>query len=67
MATIPKDMKYEDALSKIQDILTKLENKEVSMDDLTENIALAKKLFDFCQEKLTRTEKDIEKIIDLKK
>jgi exodeoxyribonuclease VII small subunit len=64
MTTIPKDMKYEEALAKIEAIVSELEQKEVSIDELIERVAYAKKLVDFCQEKLAKTEKDIEKIIE---
>ena len=64
MTTIPKDMKYEEALAKIEDIVSELEKKEVSVDELVKRVEFAKKLVDFCQEKLTRKEKEIEKIIE---
>ena len=63
MSTIPANMKYEDALAQLQDILNELEKKEVSVDELTKKVATAKKLVDFCQTKLTKTEKEIAKII----
>ena len=66
MTTIPKDMKYEEALAKIEDIVSELEKKEVSIDELIKRVEFAKKLVDFCQLKLTKTEKDIEKIIEEK-
>jgi len=63
MTSIPKDMKYEDALAKIEDIVGELEQKEVSIDELIKRVDFAKQLVDFCQDKLTKTEKEIEKII----
>jgi len=66
MTTIPKDMKYEDALAKIEDIVGELEQKEVSIDELIKRVDFAKQLVDFCQDKLTKTEKEIEKIIEEK-
>ena len=66
MAAISKDMTYEEALAKIQDIVGELEQKEVSIDELIKKVDLAKQLVDFCQDKLTKTEKDIEKIIEEK-
>ena len=66
MTAIPKDMKYEDALAKIEDIVNELEKKEVSIDELIKKVDFAKHLVDFCQDKLTQTEKEIEKIIEEK-
>jgi len=64
MKAIPKDMKYEEALAKIEDIVSELEKKEVSIDELIQRVDFAKQLVDFCQYKLTKTEKEIEKIIE---
>lgn len=64
METIPKNMKYEEALAKIEAIVVELEEKEVSIDELIERVDFAKQLVDFCQVKLTKTEKEIEKIIE---
>jgi|TARA_B110000211_G_C13802250_1_gene431084 exodeoxyribonuclease VII small subunit len=66
MTEIPSDMKYEDALAKIEHIVSELEQKEVSIDELIKRVYFAKQLVDFCQEKLTKTEKEIEKIIEEK-
>jgi exodeoxyribonuclease VII small subunit len=66
MTTLPKDMKYEDALAKIEDIVSELEQKEVSIDELIKRVDFAKQLVDFCQDKLIKTEKEIEKIIEEK-
>lgn len=55
---------YEEALKELHDIVEKLENKEVKIDDLSETVIKAKELVDFCREKLERTEADIKKIID---
>ncbi len=57
-------MTYEEALSKLNGIVEKLEKKEVKIDDLSYTIAEAKKLVDFCRNKLDKTEEDIKKIID---
>lgn len=64
MTAISKDMTYEDALAKIEEIVSELEQKEVSIDELMQRVEFAKKLVDFCQDKLTKTEKEIEKIIE---
>jgi len=55
---------YEEALSKLNNIVEKLERKEVKIDELSDTVSEAKSLVDFCREKLDRTEKDIKKIID---
>ena len=64
MTVLSKDMKYEEALAQIENIVSELEKKEVSIDELIKRVDFAKQLVDFCQDKLTKTEKEIEKIIE---
>jgi exodeoxyribonuclease VII small subunit len=64
MTSIPKDMKYEEALAQIEDIVSELEKKEVSIDELIKRVDFAKQLVEFCQDKLSKAEKEIEKIIE---
>ena len=56
-------LKYDEALSKLQEISQKLENKQVSIDDLTEQVKIANMLTEHCKKKLQSTEKEISKII----
>jgi exodeoxyribonuclease VII small subunit len=56
-------LKYDEALSKLQEISQKLENKQVSIDDLTEQVKIANMLTEHCKKKLESTEKEISKII----
>jgi len=58
------ELKYDEALNMLREISSKLENKEVSIDDLTDQVKLANMLNAHCKKKLTDTEKEIEKIID---
>ncbi|GAA0874803.1 hypothetical protein GCM10009118_12110 [Wandonia haliotis] len=54
---------YEEALQKLQQIVRKLENREVKIDDLAQTVLEAKELVEFCREKLNKTEEEINKII----
>lgn len=57
-------MTYEDALKQLNEIVGKLERKEVKIDDLSETVIEAKNLVDFCRKKLESTEEEIKKIIE---
>lgn len=59
--TNPKS--YEDALQELQEIVKALESRDVKIDDLTTKVSRAKELVDYCREKLTMTENQINKII----
>ena len=55
---------YEEALHRLKEIVRKLEQKEVKIDELSETVIEAKELVDFCRKKLDKTEEDIKNIID---
>lgn len=59
------EMTYEEALKQLNEIVGKLERKEVKIDELSETVIAAKKLVDFCREKLESTEAEIKKIIEV--
>ena len=54
---------YDQALEQLKLISSKLENKEISIDDLTEQVKVANMLTDHCKVKLNATEEEIKKII----
>ena len=47
-----KNLKYDEALAMLKAISLKLENKEVSIDDLTDQVKLANQLAEHCKSKL---------------
>ncbi len=59
-----KDLTYNEAVQKIEEILNKLENDELSIDELTNNIRLASELMKFCKNKLRETEIEVERILE---
>lgn len=54
---------YEEALQELQSIVKELENREIKIDDLATKVSQAKALVDFCRDKLSKTEEEINKII----
>lgn len=58
-----QQLTYEEALDRLKEIVTKLEQKQVKIDELAGTVQEAKKLVDFCREKLDKTESEINKII----
>ncbi len=61
---LEKDLKYEEALERLQEIVALLERKEIKIDDLSDKVKEAKALVEFCREKLDKTETEINKIIE---
>lgn len=60
---LDKNLKYDEALEKLQEIVTLLERKEITIDELSGKVKEAKLLVEFCREKLNDTEEEIKKII----
>lgn len=61
---LEKNLKYEAALDRLQEIVNLLERKEIKIDDLSDKVKEAKALVEFCREKLDETEEEINKIIE---
>jgi exodeoxyribonuclease VII small subunit len=59
-----KKLTYKEAFLELEDILGKLENNELDVDELTENVKKASELIKFCKAKLFDTEEEVEKIIN---
>jgi exodeoxyribonuclease VII small subunit len=59
-----KKQTYKDAIAEIEDILDKLENEDLDVDDLAVKVKRVSQLLRFCKDKLTGTEKEIQSIIE---
>jgi len=58
-----KEIKYEEVLSQLEDIVSKMENEELDIDELTTELKQAQKLVKLCKDKLTKTDKEIKTIL----
>ena len=56
-------MKYEEALRQLEDIVEKMENDELDIDQLSDQLKKAKKLVKLCKDKLTKTDTEIRKLL----
>ena len=56
-------MKYEEALRQLEDIVEKMENDELDIDQLSDQLKKAKKLVTLCKDKLTKTDAEIRKLL----
>lgn len=55
---------YEEATKQIEEILLKLRNNEISVDDLSKEVKRATELITLCRNKLTSAEEDLKKILE---
>lgn len=58
-----EEMKYEDAVRQLEDIVNSMENGELDIDTLGEQLKKAKRLLKLCRDKLTKTEEEIRLIL----
>lgn len=56
-------MKYEEAMRQIENIVAKMENDELDIDEMSEQLKTAQQLIKLCKDKLTKTETEIQKIL----
>ena len=58
-----EEMKYEKAVSELEEIVDKMERDELDIDQLTEQLKRAKVLVKLCKDKLTKTDEEIKKLL----
>lgn len=61
MAT--KKQTYKEAVEEIDEILEKIENEELDVDELSEKVKRVSALIKFCKEKLHTTQTEVENIL----
>lgn len=57
-------MTYTEASDELEQIVREIENAEISVDELSEKVKRAATLIQFCHQKLTQTEEDVQKVLD---
>ena len=57
------EMKYEKAVSELEEIVDKMERDELDIDQLSEQLKRAKLLVKLCKDKLTKTDEEIKKLL----
>lgn len=56
-------MKYEEAVNQLEHIVHQMENGELDIDQMSEQLKKAQQLVKLCRDKLTKTDKEIQKIL----
>ena len=58
-----KQLTYSDAIVEIEDIISRIENQELDIDELSLNVKRVAELLNFCKQKLKNTEDEVQKIL----
>ena len=54
---------YEQAMAELENIVAKVENNEMNIDDLTAQLSRAQQLIKFCRGRLRKTEEEVKNIL----
>ena len=63
MATKKKET-YEQAMKRLEEIVSRIDSNELDIDILGKNLKEAKELIGFCQKKLYEADEEIKKILE---
>jgi exodeoxyribonuclease VII small subunit len=58
-----KAVSYNEAMAEVEDILEKIENEELDVDDLAEKVKRVSVLLKICKDKLLKTNEQVEQIL----
>ena len=58
-----QNIKYEDAVRRLEDIVTRMENNELDIDTLSEQMKTAQQLIKLCKDKLRKTDAEIKNLL----
>lgn len=59
-----KEISYTEAYRELQEIVSEMENSEISIDELDTKIKRASELLKICKDKLFKTEKNVQQILE---
>ena len=58
-----EEISYEEAMTLLEQIVEQIENNELGIDELTSKLKQAQRLLKMCKDKLTKTDKEVEKLL----
>jgi exodeoxyribonuclease VII small subunit len=58
-----KTVTYSEAMAEVEEILEKIENEELDVDDLAEKVKRVSVLLKICKDKLLKTNEQVEQIL----
>ena len=59
-----EEINYTDAHRELQEIVSEMENAEISIDELDTKIKRASELLKICKDKLFKTEKNVQELLE---
>ena len=59
-----QEMKYEEAVSRLEEIVKKMENDELDIDQMAQQLKEAQQLIRLCKDRLAKVDADIKAVMD---
>ena len=59
-----QQMKYEEAVNRLEEIVKKMENDELDIDQMAQQLKEAQQLIRLCKDRLTKVDADIKAVMD---
>ena len=59
-----QQMKYEETVSRLEEIVKKMENDELDIDQMAQQLKEAQQLIKLCKDRLTKVDADIKAVMD---
>jgi len=57
-------VKYEEAMKRLEEIVSRIEENKMDIDQIGDSLKEARELIKFCKDKLYKTDEEIRKILD---
>jgi len=57
------EMKYSKAMERLEDIITKIENEEIDIDELSDKVKEAVGLIKLCKDKIEKAELEVKDVV----
>jgi len=58
------ELKYTEAMQRINDIIERIENEEIDVDELSKQVKEAVKLIHACKTKIEKAEMEVKSVVD---
>ena len=58
------ETKYGKAIKRLEEIITRIENEEIDIDELSESVKEAIALIQVCKNKIEKAELEVKKVVD---
>ena len=59
-----KQVKYSEAVKKLEEIIAKIESEEIDVDELSQKVKDAVELIQLCKEKIQKAELEVKKVVE---